>query len=112
MIGSFAFLQTISREAYYLTMENFMTQFEMGGVKTTATIRIASKNEFDFALHLSDAFEGGELTPSENERDGTLIRTEDGSWELEAGSRVHLSEKDITSLGEAIEHDYLKAKTH
>jgi len=91
-------------------MENFMTQFDLSGVKTTATIRIASENEFDFVLHFSDEFEGGELTPGTNERDGTLLRKEDGTWELEKDSKIHLSPTDLRSLGKAIEHDYLQVK--
>lgn len=92
-------------------MENFTTQFNLSGAKTTATIRIASENEFDFVLHFADEFEGGELTPSERERDGTLIRHEDGTWDQEEGGKIHLSAGDLKSLGEAIKNDYLNAKS-
>lgn len=85
-----------------------MTQFSMSGVRTNATVQVLGENEFGITLHLSDAFEGGELTPGEDERDATLVRTESGAWELKGESKVTLSDADIQDLGGAIERSYLR----
>ena len=45
----------------------------MGGVRTNATVQVLGENRFDVTLHFSDAFEGGELTPGEDEKDATII---------------------------------------
>ncbi|WP_207420590.1 hypothetical protein [Desertivirga brevis] len=91
-------------------MENFTTQFYLSGATTTVTVRIASEKEFDFVLHFADEFDGGDLTPSEKEIDGTLLKKEDGSWVQEEGGKIHLAEHDVKSLGEAIDNDYLNAQ--
>jgi hypothetical protein len=79
----------------------------MSGVKTDVTVAIISENEFSFVTHLSDEFEGGELTPAEDDRDAIIKRKENGQWEIVGESKIHLSEEDIKSLGSAIERDYL-----
>ena len=87
-------------------MDTFMTQFLMSGINTNVTVRVLSDNQFGFALHLSDPFEGGELVPSGRELDG-VIMSEDGEWKLAGKSKVFLSKEDIHNLGEAINLDYL-----
>jgi hypothetical protein len=87
-------------------METFMTQFVMRGVNTNVTVQVLGENKFGFALHLSDSFEGGELVPPPEERDGTLLRNQ-GKWELIGNNKVSLSKEDVQSLGAAIEDDYL-----
>jgi hypothetical protein len=88
-------------------MEKFMTQFEISGVKTNVTLQAIEENKFGFVTHLSDDFDGGELTPDENERDGVVFRNDQGRWELEGECRITLSAQDIQNLGAAIEEDYL-----
>jgi hypothetical protein len=88
-------------------MEKFVTQFTMSGVKTDVTVGIINENEFSFVTHLSDEFEGGELTPAEDDRDAIIKRKENGQWEIVGESKIHLSGEDIESLGSAIERDYL-----
>ena len=88
-------------------MEKFVTQFTMSGVKTDVTVGIISENEFSFVTHLSDEFEGGELTPTDDERDAIIKRNKKGQWEIIGESKIHLSEEDVQNLGLAIERDYL-----
>lgn len=83
-----------------------MTQFIMSGVNTNVTVKVLGDNQFSFALHLSDTFEGGELIPAKDETDGIVIRNH-GLWKLRSGSKVFLSQEDVNSLGAAIEDDYL-----
>jgi hypothetical protein len=87
-------------------MEKFMTQFDMSGVKTDVTVHVLGKKKFGFFVHLFDAFEGGELTPAEQEMDGIITRNENGHWGL-SQSKIHLSDEDLQNLGAAIEMDYL-----
>ena len=87
-------------------METFMTRFMMSGVNTNVTVKVLGDNKFGFAIHLSDAFEGGELVPAENETDGILVR-DHGLWALQGESKIFLSREDVQSLGAAIEDDYL-----
>jgi hypothetical protein len=89
-------------------MEKFITQFTMSGVKTNATVYDLGGNEYDFVIHLSDTFEGGEETPAEDERDGRVTWKDNTSWELVGESKVTLSEEDIQSLGSSIENAYIK----
>lgn len=84
-----------------------MTQFDMSGVKTDVTVHVLGEKKFGFFVHLFDAFEGGELTPSEQEIDGTITQNENGYWELSDQSKIHLSDEDLQNLGAAIEMDYL-----
>jgi hypothetical protein len=89
-------------------MEKFVTQFTMSGIKTDATVYVREENQFGFVTHLSDAFEGGELTPEENEEDGIIRRDDNGRWQILGESKIHLTEDDVQSLGSAIEQDYIK----
>lgn len=93
---------------HYFIMEQFVTQFLMSGVKTDVTVRLINDYEFSFVTHLSDEFEGGELTPADDDRDAIIKRNEDGQWEIVGESKIYLSAEDIESLGSAIERDYLK----
>jgi len=89
-------------------MEKFVTQFSMSDVRTNVTVQVLKENKFGFVIHLSDAFEGGEETPGDDERDGSLIRDENGKWQLAGESKVTFSEEDVRELGEAIERSYLR----
>ena len=80
----------------------------MSGVRTNTTVQVLGDNQFGFVIHLSDAFDGGEETPGDEERDGTLVRTEDGRWEITGETKVSLTDEDIQDLGEAIERSYLR----
>jgi len=102
---AFSFLKTIALISAFSIMETFMTQFLMSGIKTNVTIQILDENSFGFALHLSDSFEGGEMVPAKDERDGTVTRR-NGEWEVSGYSKVSLSKEDLQSLGAAIEQDY------
>lgn len=106
MVLLFYLLQTITPISALYFMETFMTQFLMSGIKTNVTIQILGENSFGFALHLSDSFEGGEMVPAKDEKDGTVTR-KNGEWELIGYSKVSLSKEDLQSLGAAIEQDYL-----
>ncbi|HEY0056239.1 MAG TPA: hypothetical protein VGB63_12855 [Pedobacter sp.] len=79
----------------------------MSGVDTDVTVSIFGEDEFGFVTHISDEFEGGELTPTEDECDAIIKRKQSGQWEIIGESKIHLSEEDIQSLGLAIERDYL-----
>lgn len=83
-----------------------MTQFMMSGVNTNVTVKVLGDNQFGFALHLSDSFEGAELVPGEDDLDGKLLRNH-GIWKLVGKSKVFLSQEDIGRLGAAIEDDYM-----
>ncbi len=85
-----------------------MTQFLMAGVKTVATVQVLDEGKFGFVLHLSDPYEGGEMIPADEDRDGVIQQTEGGRWEIIGESKVSLSPEDLQNLGAAIEEDFLK----
>jgi hypothetical protein len=88
-------------------MEKFMTQFVMGGVKADATVHVLGTKKFGIFIHLFDAFEGGEITPADQEMDGIITQNEDGYWSFSEPGKIHLSDEDLQNLGAAIEMDYL-----
>jgi len=84
-----------------------MTQFDMRGVKTDVTVHVLGTKKFGIFVHLFDVFEGGELTPADQEMDGIITQNENGYWDLSEKSKIHLSDEDLQNLGAAIEMDYL-----
>ena len=84
-----------------------MTQFDMGGVKVYVTVHVLGAKKFGIFIHLFDTFEGGEITPADQETDGIIAQNVNGYWSLSEPSKIHLSDEDLQNLGAAIEMDYL-----